>query len=831
MFFIHFTGCSCFWKPKTKQFLTDCSNAELTSVPDNIPINTTHLLLNNNTFYHLRNNSFENLVKLEWLDASNCQIYQMEAHAFLGLQNLKILVLKDNHLNKKKFSYPQGIFSTLAENLTFLDISGNLKIKYPMSYPGEALGVLNALETLRLDCISGLKLDREFANLTNLKELDFSGGIQAHYLPDDIFSSISHLDIKTVNCTNLNVNQIGDKVFSKLKSLKVLDFNNNPFARKALLNVSFTLNQTSIEELYLENTRLGVYGEVNEFLKNLNRTNLKILSLDRNNIHRFDFSLIIFGLPLIESFTVTHNGLFNYVGLFENLINAKNLKKLDISYQHILLEATSQNLSTLQKIEPFPEVNVPEFCGYSNVCTIHWPKKLEWLATSNVNAFKIAKVPELVFLTNVSLKHADASGNMFETFPKPLYCPEKTILKVDYVDGSHCGIKCAVKDTFEHENCEVHIRFANVSHNKIGLLEGNCNKDPNDTLLVIKPLTTLEIVDLSYNSISFLFNDTFDTQINLKKLFLSHNKLSTWEPNMINSVHLEYLDLSYNYIQTFPLETRLMLSKLDTDHWQNTSKHLTLNLDGNKFLCFCNNIQFLRWLAASEIHFEHLRHCTCVFTDSTEVYISDNLNRIIMELEVECSSNIWVIFSSVALAFHIFLVTLTTVLFRFRHFLKYLILKMRMRRERLNAVMGKNTEYVFDAFISCTREGAKWAKRFMLPKLENQDTGLKFCVAQRDFLVGKTIIDNIMDTISQSRKTILMVDETFINSKWCQEELLLSHYVSADTLFHLAKQLQHEPFQDIFDTPPYSSLLVNGSFCFTGILVQRLQHDHLHFYA
>ena len=81
---------------------------------------------------------------------------------------------------------------------------------------------------------------------------------------------------------------------------------------------------------------------------------------------------------------------------------------------------------------------------------------------------------------------------------------------------------------------------------------------------------------------------------------------------------------------------------------------------------------------------------------------------------------------------------------------------MRMRRERLNAILGENNEYMFDAFISCTREGAKWTKKYLLPKLEKQDTGLKFCVAQRDFVVGKTIIDNIMDTISKSRKTILL---------------------------------------------------------------------------
>ena len=139
----------------------------------------------------------------------------------------------------------------------------------------------------------------------------------------------------------------------------------------------------------------------------------------------------------------------------------------------------------------------------------------------------------------------------------------------------------------------------------------------------------------------------------------------------------------------------------------------------------------------------------CELLDKKQVRLSHNLNNIIIDLESECTSRIWLIYSIAALAIHFTVVTLTTVLFRFRHFLKYLILKMRMRRERLDAMLGQNDEYRFDAFISCTREGAKWAKKYMLPKLENQDTGLKFCVAQRDFLVGKTIIDNIMDTISK----------------------------------------------------------------------------------
>ena len=171
-----------------------------------------------------------------------------------------------------------------------------------------------------------------------------------------MFSAISNVNIKTINFTNVNVGSISEKVFSSLRSLRVLDFTNNPQARDGLISVSSTLNQTSIEELYLENTSLGKLLTINHVLKNLNGTNIKILSLDRNNIHFLNFSLIIFGLPLLETFTVTHNSILNFIFMFENFVNATHLKKADISYQTILLDSTSQNLPTQQRIEPFRRV-------------------------------------------------------------------------------------------------------------------------------------------------------------------------------------------------------------------------------------------------------------------------------------------------------------------------------------------------------------------------------------------------------------------------------------------------------------------------------------------
>ena len=698
----------------------------------------------------------------------------MEAHAFVGLKSLQILSLRDNHLNEKKYSYTQGVFSTLVEKLISLDIRGNLKNKHPISYPGEALSILSSLKTLRLDCISDFHLDTKFANLINLNELDFSDGIEASILQSGMFSSVSNLRIQIVNFTNVNVVNISVGVFPDLKHLRVLDFTDNLQMGPSFCDMIHDLMQTSIEELYLENICLGVAeGCVNNLFYALRDSNLKVkvLCLDRNYIHWL--TSVFEKISHIETLTLKHNSLYDYDTFFLNYFTAKNLTKLDISFQNLSPKPTScSTFYRPKKIEPLDHVT-HSTVNYTLPFPALFPPKLEWIALSNANGLKMSKVPPIIVLNKGSLKYADVSGNQFETMPNKIFCPNMTF-PLEHADASNCRIKCINRDILQ--NCTVAVKFVNLSNNDLGLLEGGCNKNPKDVGLVLKSVPTIEILDISYNSISRLFYDTFDKSINLRKLYLSHNKLSSWEPNLTKSVYLEYLDLSYNNFQTLPLDTRLMLENLDGNHFKKTSNHLHLNLLENKFSCSCQNIQFLKWLTRTEINPINLKQYKCYFHHKIELF--SHLNSIIAELESECSSNSWFVCSLASLVIHYVLVTVATVLFRNRHSLKYLILKMRMRREHLDAILGNNSEYLFDAFISCSREGAKWAKKYLLPKLENQDIGLKFCVAQRDFLVGKTIIDNIMDTISKSRKTILLVDETFINSKWCQEELLLSHHVS-----------------------------------------------------
>ena len=787
------SDCNCFWTPDRGEFLSDCSSAGLTSIPENIPKITTRLLLHGNTFHVIRNSSFTTLSNLVWLDISNCSVYQIEMIAFQNLSNLGVLLLNNNHLSEKNGSYSDDLFCPLRKQLKLLDIRGNL-IDLPSNYrtyPVEALSCLESLEILRLDCISDASLPHGFSKMSSLRELDFSQGTPALNIPDDMFNSVSQLKIEIINFTDVNIANIHGTVFSVLKSLKVLDLTNNPALQNKTVDIASALKETQIEELYLNSTCLGVTGSTDQLMRSLNGTNLRILSLDWNEIFMID-AVFSHNVPMLEILTIRHNGLYEHFDLFVDIFKLKNLRLLDVSYQQTNSPSLCQNQNGESKLQQ----RVPKLLKYRNgsrqsvkkkkklcleheACPVQFPKSLESLAASN-NGVHFTQLPELVFMNNGTLKYLDVSNNGIQSILRPEYCAPHVYSTLEHLDISNCGIQCINKTLAT--SCTYSLKSLNISRNKLGLLKGECNKDPRrDFLTFIKPVNTLLSLDISSNYIDFLYNDSFYGLDNIRHLILSNNKLSSWVPDLSHLSHLELLDLSNNNLATLSVSTQLTLSRLEKQQQNRTTMHISLNLEGNPIACSCTNLHLLTWLLNTKITLLNIEHYSCVYHDGRTIAFSTNLRKIVTDLETACVDNLWIILGCTFLFVYFTIVAITTVLYRNRHYLHYLVLRMRMRRERLEAFMGREKDYRYEAFLSCTREGAKWAKRHFLPRLENAETGMKFCIAQRDFIVGKTIMDNILDCINKSRKTILLIDQTFLDSGWCNEELLMSHHVSLNT--------------------------------------------------
>ena len=273
--------------------------------------------------------------------------------------------------------------------------------------------------------------------------------------------------------------------------------------------------------------------------------------------------------------------------------------------------------------------------------------------------------------------------------------------------------------------------------------------------------------------------DILLNQTRLESLHLSDMALTNLTLTMHHLLHLKFLDISYNKIQCLYTSTLRDVNTIIgyTPAQRNVSKSFELNLVYNPLRCSCACLEFYQWMrnVRHYITFTDLESYQCTFDNKRKIPMSDP-NFIVDTLNSQCLKTDWslVIRLLVAVTTVYTFITIVTILFGFRHSLRYIWLKYKMHRQYLERHI-LDPKYRFDAFVSCERTDAIWVKRNFLPKLENEQTGLKFCVAQRDFLVGVTIIDNIVRSINQSRKVVNIISQKFLKSGWCQEELLIGH--------------------------------------------------------
>ncbi|XP_050986497.1 toll-like receptor 13 isoform X2 [Labeo rohita] len=94
------------------------------------------------------------------------------------------------------------------------------------------------------------------------------------------------------------------------------------------------------------------------------------------------------------------------------------------------------------------------------------------------------------------------------------------------------------------------------------------------------------------------------------------------------------------------------------------------------------------------------------------------------------------------------------------------------RRRRVEVADGEIEEMQYDAFVSfCSRDEA-WVLGEMAPRLEEQgNLRLRLCLHNRDFEVGKDIMDNITESIYSSQCTVCLISRRYLRSDWCSLEM------------------------------------------------------------
>lgn len=81
-----------------------------------------------------------------------------------------------------------------------------------------------------------------------------------------------------------------------------------------------------------------------------------------------------------------------------------------------------------------------------------------------------------------------------------------------------------------------------------------------------------------------------------------------------------------------------------------------------------------------------------------------------------------------------------------------------------------DVELRWDVFVSYNSKDFAWVKE-LCKLLENAPFNLTVCLHQRDWEVGRTVVDNMAESVYCSRKTLLVVSKDYLLSPFCLQEL------------------------------------------------------------
>ncbi|NXC06474.1 TLR21 protein, partial [Orthonyx spaldingii] len=297
-------------------------------------------------------------------------------------------------------------------------------------------------------------------------------------------------------------------------------------------------------------------------------------------------------------------------------------------------------------------------------------------------------------------------------------------------------------------------------------LSQNSLKSLKETAEYTSRLPKLNNLDISQNN----FGEIPDVCVwpnTLKYLNLS----STQIPKVTNCIPqtLEVLDVSANNLKEFGLQLPLL-------------KELYLTKNQLKTLPGAAPIPNLVALSVRRNKLNSL---------SKEEFEGTQVGSVHLSL-MECHRSLVVSLICVL----VFLVILLLVAVGYKyHVVWYLRMTWAWLRAKRKPKRAPPKDICYDAFVSYSENDSDWVENTMVRELEQACPPFRLCLHKRDFVPGKWIVDNIIDSIEKSRKTLFVLSEHFVQSEWCKYELDFSHFRLFDENNDAAILILLEPIQ------------------------------------
>lgn len=698
------------------------SSKNLSSVPTDLPLTAEYIDLSCNHIHQLHKGDFKNITSLRFLNMSWNGLEIIEAETFLDTPLLEDLDLSHNML--RNLSDQQYLLHT--GNLRLINLAWNKFVKMTL---GREFVFLEKLEKLTLGA-KAISLG-DFQNIANitLHRLTLSVEEETEYEASslmDIQAVKFQLDLNGRQITQCDL--IGDAL-SFFVEVEVRNISGGYDCVQAQLQKRAKISTRSLSTSNIVINWIDLTRLVNATL----HSSIAHLSTFDTAIYNPPYrDTILTGTSSLQSFTVTRGVVNSFFFSQEALYNFF----INLPVKHCAIVETSLiHMTCPQKQSPILDLDF-SYCALSDSLfstyegqttveceTLNNVKKLSLVGNNLKNLQVVSK--RLQYMT--SLQHLDLSINslVYDGSSDCLWPPNIIIMNLSSGGLRDDAFKCLPKG----------VEILDLQNNQVSVI-------PSYTL----KMENLSFLNLNANRLRDLpVCDGFPKMI---KLLLKSNSLhAPLVENMISCPNLKILDASHNpFTCTCPLRQFIRLG-IQTKYESGNS-----------------GLELINWP----------KGYYCIYPEA----VRDKMLESIQIPEVSCSASLLaatILVPSVALIATVFFLCrrldvpwymgMIWQWTRAKH-------RARMRQLRPEDLVGIE----FHAFVSYSQHDADWVKSFLLLNLEGPSGGLRICHHEKDFVPGKTIMENIITCVEKSRRSVFVLSAHFVKSEWCHYELYFASH-------------------------------------------------------
>nr|WHE44610.1 toll-like receptor 1 [Triplophysa yarkandensis] len=664
-------------------------------------------------------------------------------------------------------------------------------------------------------------LDLSLNQIQTLKRHDFHTTPRLHLL-NISWNKLQHIDIYTFNSTDAL--QILDLSHNKLQNLsgqhyllhtgrlRFLDLSSNLFRVMALGREFGTLKQ--LQWLGLSATKMNITDFTNISNRTLrtlfiNAVGMKVY--EDSSLTRVHAQKVIIFLSNTElDAKITSDALTSFQEVQFKNVNSEIMILQELRHRKSIRTVSleiSQVRNTWEVLTDFVNtvlMSSVQQLFLSDVTITSISKNIDVILEHTLDLFSITRASVTTFLFNQEelydffINLPTRNFSITQTPIVHITCPASISL-IQELDLSDCALTEKVFSSEPDKECSTLTRLETL------ILKANNLKHLQPLTLRIHLMNSLRHADFSQNSLTYteeqgicvwppkithvdLSSNNFNQNIfkclpvSIQMLNLKNNQITRIPADIPLLDTLSVLDLTANRLLDLPsclsypnLQTLFIRSNsLHAPIPQNldTCLHLkSLDASNNPFICTCALRPF-----TALIHSKVLKHWPDAYMCSyPESWRNISLQHFYLP-EVSC--NAWLLSVSILIP----TITLVIAISIFCNKLDvpwYLKMIWKWTRAKHHTLISQeraeDLEGIhFHAFLSYSQKNAEWVKGQLLPKLESG--GLRVCHHERDFIPGRTIVQNILHCIEQSRRCIFVLSPHFVQSEWCHYELYFANH-------------------------------------------------------